>query len=121
MAQPMVDVGRPVSPKVYSLALTSAGDGTASGTVTVEEPWLYQVELVPGTGGDAPTAFTTCTVKTPGGCDLLSAGWAGKPVNEDTVTPFLPPIYLRSGNRTLTVAATGMGDSNKATVYVVTA
>jgi hypothetical protein len=120
--------------------ITSHTDGTVStptlteSGLTTDSPYLVTkvrnglikwVEIIPGTGGDAPTAFTTLRVVPTDGTaiDFLGGMGDGASVSANTAAM---PLDTRNGapitiiNRALTISATGLGDSNKVTIKITT-
>jgi hypothetical protein len=106
----------------------SASAATITGTgydETVYSGTIRIAEIIPGTGGDAPTAITTCllvptddTTKT---LDYL--GGLGAAASNTNPT-YAMPIDSKNGaplevmGRALTVVATGLGVSNKVTINI---
>lgn len=102
--------------KKIKFVITSATDGSATATTTnAFSGEVLRFVSVPGAGGDQPTAAFDIAVNDADGYNIL-AGQGADLSNAATTT-----VVVNMGcvaNDLLSLAATNMGDQNKATVYV---
>lgn len=81
-------------------------------------------EIVPATGGDAPTAITTCKMNPTDDSNIDYLGGMGATASV-TLSTYRMPLDAANGapmeiaNRKITPVATGLGNSKKITIRIV--
>lgn len=99
--------------QVISLAVVSAADGTCSGTFRVKGR-LREILVIPGTGGNQPTASFDIQIDGPDGEVVLDNDALSNSAATIDYPDSDPAFFDGSGACALEMAA--MGDSNTCTV-----
>lgn len=104
---------------VSSPTITGSGYDELVYTGTIRE-----VALIPGTGDDAPAAVTTCEILATDDStrDFASGLFAGASTTDTTAAMPLDEVNgapVEVNGKALTISATGLGDSNKITVRMI--
>lgn len=107
--------------------LGSASAATITGTgydETIYSGGIKWVELVPATGGDAPTAVTTCKILGTADSTYDYAGGLFASASTSNTTAAMPLDAVNGGpvevnGKVLTIQATGLGNSKKITVRMI--
>jgi hypothetical protein len=97
---------------IYSAAVTSAADGTASGTISTNG---YLVKIVTNPGATAPTADYDCVFNDADGADVTGGALANRHTSTtQLVFPMLSTAIVPGGVRvdgTHTLSCSAMGDT----------
>ena len=112
---------------VSSPTITESGvpSGSAYLATKVRNGLIKWAEIIPGTGGDAPSAFTTLRVVPTDGTAIDFLGGLGDGASVSANTGAMP-LDARNGapitviNRVFTISASGMGSANIVTIKITT-
>lgn len=92
---------------------TSDGSGNYAGTIGKMNGIIDRITIVPGTSGDQPDADFDITIKDDLGVDIMKT--LGTNCSQTNPTTCYPAVPVDSA---LTIAISGMGATNKATVSI---
>jgi hypothetical protein len=108
-----VTVTRPESGVVkYSVAWTSTSGGAVSGNAFAVSGQLFQVEVIPGSGGSQPTDLYDATMVNPRSVDFLIASGSNLSNSTGKVVQITPALYL---DTTLDLVIAAAGDTKSGT------
>ena len=109
----------PVCSQLISVAWVADGSGAVSGNpFSVGAGPLQQVEIVPGTSGDAPTDHYTCAVNDANGCNMIVAKGADCRAASSTLGVQNAPLSWLAGG-TIDVVIASAGSGKKGTVNLI--
>jgi hypothetical protein len=102
----------------YSFAWTAHTDGTVSGHATaVKRGHLVMAKVVPGTGGDVPSASYGVTLVDTDGVDVMGGQGASQSASVGHFYPYDPQIFF-DGSETLDLVVSAAGSGKKGTVHL---